>query len=97
MDGHRLAAQVGTACIHRVNQGTTSVAAKSTEKKGLVVEVRGNNIEKAIRVLNRKVKMEGIIREVRQRQYYEKPSVKKRRKLAEAQRRAARTARTVVD
>jgi small subunit ribosomal protein S21 len=70
------------------------LAVKSSEKKGLVVEVRGNNIEKAIRVLNRKVKLEGIIRDVRQRQYYEKPSVKRRRKAAEAVRRAARANRT---
>lgn len=70
------------------------MAVKSSEKKGLVVEVRGNNIEKAIRVLNRKVKLEGIIRDVRQRQYYEKPSVKRRRKAAEAVRRAARASRT---
>jgi small subunit ribosomal protein S21 len=70
------------------------LAVKSSEKKGLVVEVRGNNIDKAIRVLNRKVKHEGIIRDVRQRQYYEKPSVKRRRKAAEAVRRIARANRT---
>lgn len=69
------------------------MAVRSSEKRGLMVEVRNNNIEKAIRVLNRKVKLEGIIREVRQRQYYEKPSVAKRRKHAEAQRRAAKAAR----
>lgn len=66
---------------------------KTFEKKGLTVEVRNNNIEKAIRLLNRKVKQEGIIRELRQRQYYEKPSLKRRRKAIEAQRRAAKAAR----
>ena len=73
------------------------MAIKPSEKRGLFVEVRNNNIEKAIRVLNRKVKMEGIIREVRARQYYEKPSTKRRRKHAEAIRRAAKAARAVVE
>lgn len=74
------------------------MAIKSAERKmGLVVEVRGNNIDKAIKVLNRKVKMEGIIRELRQRQFYEKPSVKRRRKQAESARRTARAKRAVVE
>lgn len=70
---------------------------KTYEKRGLSVEVRNNNIDKAIRVLARKVKMEGIVRELRARQAYEKPSDKRRRKGAEAQRRAAKAARAVRD
>lgn len=53
-------------------------------KKGLTVEVRGGNIDGAIRLLSRRVKQEGIIRELRARSFYEKPSVKRRRKKAEA-------------
>jgi small subunit ribosomal protein S21 len=53
-------------------------------KKGLYVEVRGDNIDTAIRNLNRKVKLEGIIKDLRKKEFYEKPSVKKRRKKAEA-------------
>ena len=70
---------------------------KTYEKRGLSVEVRNNNIDKAIRVLARKVKMEGIVRELRARQAYEKPSDKRRRKGSEARRRAAKAARAVVD
>lgn len=66
---------------------------KSSPKRGLSVEVRNNNVEKAIRLLNRKVKQEGIIREVRARQFYEKPSTARRRKKAEAVRRAHRAKR----
>lgn len=73
------------------------MAAKSFEKKGLVVEVRNNNIEKAIRLLNRKVKQEGIIREIRAREYYEKPSTVRRRKQAEAVRRANKAKRTAAE
>ncbi len=70
------------------------MSGKSSDKRGLTVEVRNNNIDKAIRVLNRKVKQEGIIKEVRARQFYEKPSTERRRKQAEAERRAAKARRT---
>lgn len=53
-------------------------------KKGIFVEVRSNNVENAIRLLTRKVKQAGILREVRARQYYEKPSDIKRKQKAEA-------------
>lgn len=73
------------------------MAAKSYEKKGLMVEVKNNNVDKAIKLLGQKVKKEGIIREVRQRQAFEKPSDKRRRKHAEAVRRNARALRTAND
>lgn len=53
-------------------------------KKGLSVEVKNNNIETAIRNLGRKVKQEGMIKELRERRFYEQPSTKRRRKAAEA-------------
>lgn len=53
-------------------------------KRGLAVEVRGGNVEGAIRLLTRKVKQEGLMREIRQRSFYEQPSVVRRRKRAEA-------------
>ena len=49
------------------------------------VEVRGD-IEYAIRQLKKKLQMDGIKRELKRREYYEKPSVKKGRKQAEAKR-----------
>ncbi len=47
------------------------------------VEVRGD-LEYAIRQLKKKLQIDGIKRELKRREYYEKPSVKKRRKAAEA-------------
>jgi len=38
------------------------------------VKVFNNNVEKAIRVLKKKMLKEGIIKELKQRRYYEKPS-----------------------
>ena len=49
----------------------------------IYVEVRKGNVEQAMRVLKRKVQKEGIVKELRERQYYEKPSAKKRRKKKE--------------
>lgn len=69
------------------------MSGKSSDKRGLAVEVRNNNIDKAIKILSRKVKQEGIIRDLRARQYYEKPSTKRRRKNAESARRAAKARR----
>ena len=40
----------------------------------------------AIRQLKKKLQIDGIKRELKRREYYEKPSVKKRRKQAEARR-----------
>jgi len=49
------------------------------------VKVRkGETIEKAIRRLKKKLDREGVMREVRARRHYEKPSEQKRRKSARA-------------
>jgi len=50
----------------------------------ITVEVRGGNLEKAMRVLKKKVMKEGIVKELRARQYYQKPSEIKREKKKEA-------------
>ena len=54
------------------------------------VQVRNNNVEKAIRVLKKKIQKDGMMRELRQRQYYEKPTLKRQRKLKESLRRVAK-------
>ncbi len=51
------------------------------------IHVIDNNVEKAIRVLKRKLQQEGLFREMKQRKFFEKPSVKRKRKEKEAQRR----------
>ena len=44
----------------------------------ITVEVRGGNLEKAMRVLKKKVQKEGIVKEIKRRQFYMKPSEIKR-------------------
>ena len=57
------------------------------------VLVRDNNVEKALRVLKKKLQKDGLFRELRLRQHYEKPSLKKQRKLKESLRRIAKEKR----
>ena len=53
-----------------------------------VVDVRENEpLEKALRRLKKKVEREGILKVVRARKHYEKPSVVRRRKRRESRRR----------
>ena len=47
------------------------------------VQVRGGNLEKAMRVLKKKVQKEGIVKELKRRQFYMKPSEIKREKKKE--------------
>tara|TARA_B100001063_G_scaffold129710_1_gene121249 strand:- start:108 stop:314 length:207 start_codon:yes stop_codon:yes gene_type:complete len=42
------------------------------------VIVRNNNVEKAMRVLKKKLLRDGLIKEIKERQYYSKPSEVKR-------------------
>jgi len=41
---------------------------------------RGEPLERALRRLKRKLESEGILRELRERRHYEKPSEKRRKK-----------------
>ena len=53
------------------------------------VEVR-DSLEKAIKILKQMMSKEGILQELKRRRFYEKPSVRKKRKSREAQKRVRR-------
>ena len=57
------------------------------------VTVRDNNIEKALRVLKKKLQKDGLFRELRMRQFYEKPSDKRMRKHKDSLRRISKEKR----
>jgi small subunit ribosomal protein S21 len=42
---------------------------------------KGESLEKALRRLKKRLDREGVLREVRNHRYYEKPSEKRRRKM----------------
>ncbi|MDR9502276.1 MAG: 30S ribosomal protein S21 [Desulfurivibrionaceae bacterium] len=60
------------------------------------VEVRGD-IEYAIRQLKKKLQLDGMKKELKRREAYEKPSVARRRKQAEAKRKLRKVARAPRD
>ena len=57
------------------------------------VFVKDNNVDQALRFLKKKMQREGLFREMKARQAFEKPSEKKARQRAEAVRRARKLAR----
>lgn len=59
----------------------------STKGKILLVSVRDNNVDQALRALKKKMQREGIFREMKLRRSFEKPSEKRARERAEAVRR----------
>jgi small subunit ribosomal protein S21 len=61
--------------------------------KPLEVAVSDRGIERAIKMLKRKLSSEGVLRELKTRRHYMKPSVKRRKKQAEAARRRRKRAR----
>ena len=63
---------------------TTFTLAKEVINLTINVTVRNGNLEQAMRVLKRKVQKEGIVKEMRDRQFYKKPSEIKQEKKKEA-------------
>ena len=51
------------------------------------VTVRGNNVEKAIKVLKKKLLNDGVMRDLKERQHYSKPSAVRREAKKQAIRR----------
>jgi small subunit ribosomal protein S21 len=49
--------------------------------------VLNNNVEQALRVLKKKMQKEGVFREMKARNRYEKPAARRKREKAEAVRR----------
>lgn len=66
-----------------------------TGRNGTKVQVlvRDNNVDQALRALKKKMQREGIFREMKMRDFYEKPSQKRAREKAEAVRRVRKLAR----
>ena len=54
------------------------------------IEVRNNNVEKAMRILKKKLTEDGFFNELREREYYESKGTKRRKAKAAAKRRTER-------
>ncbi|HUY55893.1 MAG TPA: 30S ribosomal protein S21 [Candidatus Nanopelagicaceae bacterium] len=50
----------------------------------------GESFESALRRFNKKIKQNGILTEVRRREFYEKPSIRRKKKTMAARKRRAK-------
>ncbi len=58
-----------------------------------VVVGENESFESLLRRFNKRVQQEAILSEVRRREYYEKPSIKRKRKEAQKRRKSSRVPR----
>ncbi len=65
---------------------------ENTFGKPVEVEVR-DSLEKAMKILKQKMSKEGILQELKRRRFYEKPSVKRKRKTLAARKKAKKRER----
>lgn len=59
----------------------------------MLITVRDNNVDQALRALKKKLQREGVYREMKLRRHYEKPSEKRARQRAAAVNRARKADR----
>jgi small subunit ribosomal protein S21 len=63
----------------------------------VLVTVRDNNVDQALRSLKKKMQREGVFREMKLRRHFEKPSERRKREKAEAIRRIRKLQRKRVE
>jgi small subunit ribosomal protein S21 len=68
-------------------QEPTAATPEAVQCKPVEVVVGEKGVERAIKHLKRKMAAEGILRELKRRRHYMKPSVRRRKKESEAARR----------
>ena len=71
---------------NRNNRGFKPKSDMST-KSGLYVEVRNDDVNKALRIFKKKVQEDGILQEYKERQQFTKPSEKRRKAKAAGRKR----------
>ncbi len=59
----------------------------------MLIQVRDNNVDHALRILKKKLQREGVFRVMKMRKHFEKPSERKKREKAEASRRMRKVLR----
>jgi small subunit ribosomal protein S21 len=60
---------------------------KKEPEKGLYVTVINNDVNRALRKLKKKINNDGLLKELRERQHFEKPSAKRKKAKAAARKR----------
>ena len=63
----------------------------------VTILVKNGNVDRAMRTLKKKLQKEGLLKELKQKQYFEKPSAKRARKKAEGIKRYQRNERKKIE
>lgn len=84
---------VGLTSVNSDNDRRKVLESKSRELGPLQVAVEGSNLNRAINQLKRHMAREGVMKELKRRRHYEKPSIIRKRKQKEAARRRRKEAR----
>lgn len=91
--------ETGTAAAAVAPEGAATPVAPGGMKSGpvlgrpLEVTVDQDHVDRAINRLKRKMADEGILKELKKRRFYEKPSERRKRKMREAERRLRKAQR----
>lgn len=59
----------------------------SSNQTGIEVSVRDNDVDQAIKALKRKIARDGLLKQLKSKKAYEKPSERRKRKERESKRR----------
>jgi small subunit ribosomal protein S21 len=70
--------------FNRGRQGSVGAGDADRARAGAMEVVVSHNIEKAMKILKRKLIKEGLFKELKARRYFEKPSIRRKRKEKEA-------------
>ncbi len=70
--------------FNRGRHGTPAGSDADRARAGAMEVVVSHNIEKAMKILKRKLIKEGLFKELKARRYFEKPSIRRKRKEKEA-------------
>jgi small subunit ribosomal protein S21 len=89
---------MGRAKQYAVSVDVTCISGRTNpnnQRNGINVQVlvRDNNVDQALRALKKKLQREGVFREMKMHDFFEKPSEKRAREKAEAVRRVRKLAR----
>jgi small subunit ribosomal protein S21 len=87
LDGRAEPDRLRNRDTERTERTRSEMPTDAIQCKPLEVAVGDKGIERAIKHLKRKMAAEGILRELKRRRHYMKPSVKRRKKASEAARR----------
>ena len=85
--------QDGGAEVARQREEVSRPAGRPGGQARLAITVTHNDVELALRLLKRQMQKSGLLRELRRRRQYEKPSERRRRRMREGIRNARKRAR----